>query len=229
MALGLALALCVAAGASNLAAQPKLQLETTHIDAGVVYNGSSTTAKVGIKNIGNQDLTITDIHTSCGCTTVKEPKSVLKPGESDVLEVAFNSSGFRGSVEKYINIETNDPAMRFASITLSAEIRDELAPLTRINILWLGNVPLGKEIQQRVAFQNLSSHPIKIRQITSSSNAIVATPDKKIVQPNDSVSVSVSITPDREGYFSGQFQLETDSPNQPRVPMRIALIGVRKP
>lgn len=221
--------LSLACSVALVSAQPKLELQRTQVDAGIVYNGSTVTAKVGIKNAGTGDLDILSVHTSCGCTTVKEPKSVLKPGESDVLEVAFTPTGFRGNVEKYINIESNDPGQRYASVTLVADVRDELAPLTPINLLWLGSIPVGKVTSQHVAFQNLSDHAIKIRSITSTSDIISTRFDKKSVAPNDSVSISVRVTPKKEGYFGGEFILVTDSPHQPRVPMRVALIGVQAP
>ncbi|MEX0602817.1 MAG: DUF1573 domain-containing protein, partial [Bacteroidota bacterium] len=89
---------------AGLFAQPKFVVEPATINLGIIYNGSTATTILTLKNTGTEPLRIIGIRPSCGCTAIKKPKEVLNPGESDKLEVAFNSTGFRGRSTKYVNI-----------------------------------------------------------------------------------------------------------------------------
>ena len=51
--------------------------------------------------------------------------------------------------------------------------------------------------------------------------------DKRVVNPSDSVVVTVSVVPDKIGYFNQEFTLETTGKHQPHVPIRVALVGVK--
>src|SRR5512146_1396532 len=98
-------------------AQPKLVLDKQEVSLGTVYNGAIVKAKIKLTNAGSAPLAIRSVRPSCGCTTVRQPKDSLGPGQSDYLEVQFNSTGFRGKAVKYVNIESNDPTNQYATIT----------------------------------------------------------------------------------------------------------------
>lgn len=219
--------LCTLLFGDVLLAQPKLSLDRTEIDLGTVYNGGSTSTKVIIKNTGKDTLKIISIAPQCGCTAAKEPKKQLLPGESDVLEITFNSTGFRGKQTKYVGIQTNDPENSYAMITLKVNILEELEPTTKSSIFWLGTLPIGKTVQQTIAFRNISNKSITIKNVTSSSPKLQVKANTRSVSPSDSVTVTVTVTPEKEGYFHEQFHIETDSKNQPLVPMRVSFIGVK--
>lgn len=207
--------------------QPKLQIDKPEMDLGNVYHGGSKTSKWMIKNAGNDTLKILGISTSCGCTKAKEPKKYLLPGESDALEVTFNSTGFRGKQTKYVNVQTNDPIEPYAVVTLKIEILEELEPSTKTSTFWLGSLTIGNQVQRTISFKNISGKPISIRKVTSSSPKLNVQAESRTVAPNDSVNVVVTVTPEKEGYFHEQLMLETDSKNQPQVPMKVTFIGIK--
>jgi hypothetical protein len=78
--------------------QPKISVDKTKIDLGVIYNGETKKARIIIRNIGSDSLKILSVTTSCGCTTAKRPKDFLRRGEQDAVVVEFNSTGFRGRI-----------------------------------------------------------------------------------------------------------------------------------
>ena len=208
-------------------AQPKLVLEKQDINVGTVYNGAVVTTQVKFSNGGDSKLLINGVRTSCGCTTVREPKKELAPGESDFLEVQFNSAGFRGEVVKYINIESNDPTNQYATIKMTTEVKEELQPTNRFSLLWFGDVPVGKEMTQTYALQNISSSPITIKRVKKVYPKMKVTYNKRVVAPSDSVVITISVTPNRIGYFNEAFTLETSSKRQPHVPLRVSYVGVK--
>jgi hypothetical protein len=207
--------------------QPKVSVSKSTIDLGVVYNGAIGKARVTLKNVGNDTLRIIGVYTSCGCTTVKQPKPALRAGESDVLEVEFNSTGYRGHVTKHVTVSTNDVTSPQTEIALNADVIDELAPLKGTSVIWLGTIPLGKEVDQTVSFKNVSGKTITLKGYTSSSPQVLASFSQPSVLPADTVQIFVRVRPIKTDYSSEQILLETDSRKQRQVPLRVTFIGVK--
>lgn len=67
-------------------------------------------------------LNITGINTSCGCTASRSDKKSLKPGESTVINVSFNSRGYAGQVKQYIYVNTDNADPAVVRFTIKAEI-----------------------------------------------------------------------------------------------------------
>lgn len=208
--------------------QAKLALDSQEIDLGEMYNGEVVKARIALKSAGKSPLRIVRISTSCGCTTVKQPQGDIPPGKTDFLEVEFNSAGFRGKAVKYVYIETNDPENQYASVTLSALIREELQPVQNNTLIWFGDVPVGKKAEQTYALKNISSNIIEIRSITASHKSLSVTFDKKEVPPEGTVTFVVSVTPEKTGYLNETFFVETNSKHQKKVPVRVSLMGVQR-
>jgi len=223
----IALLLCLFAIAERGAAQAKLVLDTQNIDLGEIYNGEIVKARIPLKSAGKSPLTIVRISTSCGCTTVKRPQGDIAPGKTEVLEVEFNSSGFRGKAVKYVYLETNDPENQYASVALSALIKEELQPVENNTLLWFGDVPMGKSAKQAYTLKNISPNAIAIKGVTASSKSVNVTFDNENVPPGGIVTFTVNVTPGKKGYFNETFFVETTSKYQKKVPVRISLMGVQ--
>jgi hypothetical protein len=207
-------------------AQPKLTIDKSKIDLGVIYNGTTKKARVVLKNVGRDTLRILGVTTSCGCTTARQPKAFLKTGESDVVEVEFNSTGFRGKIEKHINIMTNDPISPTVYVTLVGDVIEELQPVNNGSVLWFGSVPVGKQVEQTVGFKNVSGKVLTLTGFKSSSSDLSVTFEKRTVLPADTIRMNIRITPRKSDYINELLLLETDSNKQSQVPVRVTLIGV---
>lgn len=222
----LAIAILVSLLSSNSFSQPKISVDNTKIDLGIAYNGSIKKARATIKNVGRDTLYVLGVSTSCGCTTVKRPKDFLKPGESDMVEVEFNSTGFRGKVEKHLEIQSNDPKNPRLGITLTVDVVEELQPVNNASVVWLGTVPVGKTVEQVIGLKNISGKVITLVGFKSSSPDLTATLTTRAVMPADTIRFSIKITPRKPDYISETLLLETDSNKQSQVPIRITLLGV---
>jgi hypothetical protein len=207
--------------------QPKLSLNKSEIDLGTIYSGMKKQGKIVLRNIGNDTLRIYTVQPSCGCTTAKQPKSILLPSESDVVEVEFNSSGYHGKVAKHVSIITNDPLSQNVSVTLLADVKEELESLNHSTFMWLGNITLGKSLVQGTFLKNISNHNMRIKNITTSSPALDIKIEKKVLQPNDTLAVQVTVKPDKLGYGTENFTIETDSKNQPLVEIKASYVCVQ--
>ena len=209
-------------------AQPKLSIDNMTIDLGTMYNGNTKTGTITLKNIGTQPLKILRVQPSCGCTTVRQPKSELQPNESDVVEVSFSAVLYRGPVEKYVNVETNDPLSQYVAVKLIADVKEELAPTSSSYSVWLGNVQIGKKIEQSLTFTNRSGKIISVKEISSSSPQVSASSDQKRVNPSDTLTIKLSVIPGKSGYDSATLNIRTDSKNQENVELKIYYIAQKE-
>ncbi len=99
-----------------------IKFETTEHDFGDIMEGEKVSYSFKFNNVGKNDLVITSVSTTCGCTVTDFPKDPLKPGESGTIEVTFNSSGRSGKQVKVITVATNaNPSM--SQLTIKANVK----------------------------------------------------------------------------------------------------------
>lgn len=105
---------------------PALVFEPSSLDFGRMNQHETRSAEVTLTNEGDEVLMITKVEPSCGCTVAELPRDVLKPGESMVLPVTFDSRSFSGDQHKLISVYTNDPENPVLEIPIEATV---LVPL----------------------------------------------------------------------------------------------------
>ncbi len=100
---------------------PVFQFETERHDFGTIEQGEKIAYAFRFKNVGKGDLIIRSAQGSCGCTVPEFPKDPVKPGESGVIDVTFNSEGKEGQQEKTITIISNTVPSNFI-LTISGNV-----------------------------------------------------------------------------------------------------------
>ena len=58
-------------------------------------------------NTGSSDLVLITVKPTCGCTVADYPKTAIKPGARDSIQVTFDTKGRPGYNAKGVNIMTN--------------------------------------------------------------------------------------------------------------------------
>jgi len=86
---------------------PVMEFETREIDFGTHNEGDILDTVFKFKNTGEVPLVITNVKTSCGCTTPYWPKKPIQPGESEEIKVRFNTAHKPGKQTKTITIHAN--------------------------------------------------------------------------------------------------------------------------
>lgn len=86
---------------------PVMTFEKDVHDFGKIIQGEKVSYKFKFTNTGSSDLLITDAKGSCGCTVPEYPKTPVKPGDSGVIDVVFDSTGKDGQQNKKVTITAN--------------------------------------------------------------------------------------------------------------------------
>ncbi|MBA3681495.1 MAG: DUF1573 domain-containing protein [Bacteroidetes bacterium] len=96
---------------------PEIKFEEEEFDFGKITQGEIVSHAFTFKNIGGKNLIISGASGSCGCTVPQWPKEPIKAGETNKINVVFNSEGKSGLQDKTITVITNcEPATRVIRI-----------------------------------------------------------------------------------------------------------------
>ena len=91
---------------SDSANMPFITFESEVIDYGTIAHMSNGDREFKFKNTGKEPLLITEITRTCGCTTPVVPKEPIKPGESGVIKVNYDTKRV-GQFEKTLTVICN--------------------------------------------------------------------------------------------------------------------------
>jgi len=105
--------------------QPAIELPQTAHDFGEIPQGEVATVQLRVRNVGEKDLHIESVSTSCGCTSAKvEPMTIPPDGEA-TLTINYNSGLHpdKGPIFRIIYITSDDPEMPEATVEIRADVK----------------------------------------------------------------------------------------------------------
>jgi hypothetical protein len=92
----------------NLAASgPLIQVDNPVYEFGKVTIGGKVHHNYVITNSGNATLLITNVHPGCHCTTAGDWAHRIEPGQTGIIPVQFDSTGFSGHIMRTIDVYSN--------------------------------------------------------------------------------------------------------------------------
>lgn len=89
---------------------------------GKVTEGTQVTHDFIIRNPGEDVLSILRVDTSCGCTVADYPKRI-EPGETGVIHVKVDTSGYGGSsFKRQLIIQTDAPGKKSVRLQIEGAV-----------------------------------------------------------------------------------------------------------
>ena len=140
---------------------PRLELSQTVWDFGTVWSGDKVSTTITLRNAGDAALMITQVKSSCGCTATKHTKQMLAPGESDEIEISYNTKKQAEKVSQTVRIHTNDPATPIAKLEVRGIVRQilEMDPSSFVNI---GRIGLDEEVTRSIEIKCNYTEPLHL-------------------------------------------------------------------
>lgn len=108
---------------------PVMTFQVTTIDYGTIDKGGDPIRKFQFTNTGNEPLVVKAAKGSCGCTVPTYPKEPIMPGESNVIEVRYDTQRV-GAFTKTVSLTTNE-ATDTHTLTIKGEVK---APATQESV-----------------------------------------------------------------------------------------------
>ena len=104
---------------------PDIGLETTRHDFGAIGQGEVATTEISVRNVGQGDLKIETVSTSCGCTSAQVEPTTIAPGAEGRLIIRYDSGVHpdRGPIQRFIYIASNDPDEQEVEVIILADVQ----------------------------------------------------------------------------------------------------------
>jgi len=155
---------------------PKIVFEKEIYDFGKVGPSAKQTGQFKFTNEGKALLKITKVGRCCGIIT-KMDKMEYKPGESGVLKVEWNSSPRESTMNRQLNVYSNDPITPQVRLTVKAKVVLQVAwEPKRLNLL-LDEENAGCP---NITISSLDDHPFSILGFESTADCITADYDSSV-------------------------------------------------
>ena len=94
----------------NVVKVPSMLILGSIFDFPDVEEGTNVVHVWEVKNVGTDDLIISDIESSCGCASAITDSKTIAPNSSTKLKTVFDTKGMIGTNRKFIIVHSNDPA-----------------------------------------------------------------------------------------------------------------------
>ena len=91
-------------------------------DFGSIKAGEVARHSFVLRNDSQEVLNIKDITASCGCVVSEVKNRILKPGESSLVGVRFNSKGYSGAVQQFVYVNTDNPNNSLIRFIIKANV-----------------------------------------------------------------------------------------------------------
>lgn len=198
---------------SDVNAQPKLVMQDS-VDWGVVSPGNdpdevaSVSAEVKLKNDGDAILHIKEVRPSCGCTSAPLDKDSLLPGEETIMRIKLNLPTHNGPLHKKITVSSDDPLEPNKVLDLKADVQRALQLSSSFIPFNKGKV--GMQVTGEIVISNKGQSPVNVNARSLDPSYIIVSANPFIIGPGEEKPLTVTYTPQKQGTFRFQMNIETD-------------------
>jgi hypothetical protein len=159
-----------------------------NIDLGSHMRGKEVKYEIFFKNTGDADLKVTNVSTTCGCSTALLSTDLIKPGDEGSIQFTFNGSGY-GQVTKGVVVYTNETtSVHNLNITMNM-----VEPLSLLPASIITSGKVGEEINQTATLTNTFDKVVIISDVSSNSPAVKVTSDKMELNTGEAAALIISI------------------------------------
>lgn len=198
----------------------KEMFETTRHDFGSVGRGAKAEFEFKLTNPFIEDVEIASATTSCGCTSVKIEKRVLKTYESGAIFAKFNTHLFLGKRGATITVNFSRPQRASVRLRVDGTIYSDL--ILSPSSADLGTVQRGTPAERRISVRYAGSQRLTIVGVKTENPHLKA----QIVPRNDvrhaSYDLVVQLDADApSGYIRDNLLLRTTNRQLREIPVMV--------
>ena len=193
---------------------------TSH-NFGTVAKGSKTEFRFIYRNLYEEDVHVSSVRTSCGCTQPAITKKLIETHETGEIVAAFNTRTFLGQHGATLTVTFDQPFYAEVQLRVAGNIRGDVTfEPASVN---LGNVDLGRGAEQVVRVTHMGSTPWEITDVRSANvNFEVLLSQPQHTGSQSAYDLTLRLKPDAPaGYIKDQLILVTDDPRASQIPMDV--------
>jgi hypothetical protein len=198
------------------------------IPFGRVIEGQPVTGTIRFINAGKAPLQIDRVHASCGCTATQSEKMRIDPGDSTTIRYSIRTQGFRGIIRKSITVYFASPDVQPLQTVIEGTVFTEIE--VSPSFIDFQSIPLNPDttFKELILIQNSADRPLQIKSCHVTSKYLTVTPASATVPPGRSLTLRVSLRPEKEITEDADLWIETDSAVKPKISVPV-FIHVSRP
>ncbi len=141
---------CLAIGAETSAQDwAKKMFQANSHDFGVVARGSKQEYSFVVTNLYKEEIHISGVRSSCGCTTPRVTKDRIQTHEQSEIVVVYNTRSFLGAKSATVTVTIDEPFYAEVQLTVSGYIRSDV--VFNPGSVEFGSIDAGKGVSQKVS------------------------------------------------------------------------------
>ena len=210
--------------------QPDIQFEEKIYNFGRVDEGSKVTHIYKFKNVGQGDLHIEKIRSTCGCiaTLLTDGENIIPPGGEAEIKVVFDTKGRKGYKSKTLFIHSNDPNESLLKFRLTGLVGPPLA-LKPDKLLFLDVDRRQLPITRKLIASPVGKELLKIAKIESTSAYLTAKIVKNTPEHRNRVEIAVTLSPKvPSGSLNEKLRLYAEDEEEPVIEVPVIVIVKRE-
>ncbi len=217
-----------AGGDPGARGMPKIELQTTHYDMGVVPGHEIAVQSMKVYNRGTAPLTIRNVQTSCGCTTGQMEQNVIPPNGEARLIIHVDPKKIPGfQTTKVLTVHSNDPMTPHISIDVTTTVAPEME--VEPEVIDFGRIATGEGFKQTIRVRQLQEAPLEIsgaafqRDLPFLSSSHAPVPETEWRTPGKrEFTITVEVAPEAPaGTMNEWFIISSNVPRMPQYSMRV--------
>ncbi|WP_437224751.1 DUF1573 domain-containing protein [Planctomicrobium sp. SH661] len=228
----MALAFCLSASAAHAQQTgenwaTKMFSELKH-DFGTVARGADTRAILIVENIYEEDVTIDNVGTTCGCTAAKPNKNLLKTGEKAEIEIKMNTVKFMRRKDSNVDVTLTFRGPQGAStktvrVPITAYIRSDVVVSPEPGNANFGTVEFGQGAERKLEIAYAGRDDWAINEVRVPDERIQASVREVFRAPGQvRYELTVNLKDNAPmGAIQDQIRLITNDVNSPEVPVMV--------
>jgi len=197
-------------------------------DFGTVARGADTRSILIVENIYEEDVTIDNVGTTCGCTAAKPNKTLLRTGEKAEIEIKMNTVKFMRRKDSNVDVTMTFRGPQGAStktvrIPITAYIRSDVVITPEPGNANFGNIEFGQGAERKLEIAYAGRDDWAISGIKVPDDRIQAQAREVFRGPGQvRYELTVQLAPSAPmGAIQDQIRIVTNDANSPEVPVMV--------
>jgi hypothetical protein len=204
----------VVAAVPTVSSGPRIQFSNTVHDFGKVSGGEVVKHTFFFTNTGKATLEVSNVQTSCGCTTAGDWTRRVEPGQSGSIPIQFNTGNFNGTVMKQITVMCNDASQGTVRLDIKSTIWRAIDVAPQFAIINVTTESPSNAATVRIV--NNQEEPLQVWGPESKNPAFAA--ELQTNQPGKEYHLIVrTVPPLAAGNPQGQITLKSSATNVPVI------------
>jgi hypothetical protein len=121
------------------------------------------------RNESTQQVTVTELKPSCGCTQVELTNRVIPPGGKGVLTAVYKPGDRVGQQESRVTVKTDEPS----EVPTSLLLRVNISPVLIVKPAMLRWEKGGAAVAQAITLTRVGEATVRIVRVTPASDGVV--------------------------------------------------------